>query len=123
MKVRLSLSRFLKKCGQRRGWTAVLDLLSRSGLGVCAIALLLSASANADELSGIILDANGNPRPFVLVDVLGPTNVFTQADGDGRFSVTVSRGYYTVRIRDNRRRAQTEVFVDGTLRRDFKLKW
>ena len=84
---------------------------------------LLAAAASADELKGTVLDAMGRPKSSVLIDVLGPTKVFTETDSDGHFSVEVSTGRYIIRIRDDRRRAEVEVLVEGDTARIFRVSW
>ena len=123
MGIRRSLSRVSKTFGRRRGLTAVSGLLGRASLGAGAIVFFISATAHADRLSGTILDARGNPKSFVLVDVLGPTKVFTQSDSNGRFSVEVNKGNYIIRIRDDRHQAEVEVRVDGTFDGKFQIEW
>ena len=115
------LSRLFKVCGHRRSWITVLGLLGLTGLGLGGI--LLPATALADSLTGTIRDARGNPKSAVLVDVLGPTKVFTHSNQSGDFTVAVDKGHYRVRIRDGRHRAETEVFVDGDVSMNFQVDW
>jgi hypothetical protein len=80
-------------------------------------------SSYADTLSGTVVDAYQNPKSAVLIDILGPVSTFTQTDEQGQFSVDVPSGHYIVRIRDDRHRAEIEVYVDREFNKTFRLNW
>jgi Carboxypeptidase regulatory-like domain len=88
------------------------------------VALLLSFSIRAGELTGTVLTAQGNPKPGVLVEVLGPTKTFTQTDSSGRFHVSLPRGNYVIRVRDSNMTATFPQEVgDEDRTASYKLSW
>lgn len=84
--------------------------------------LMLPVTAMADPLAGTVVGKDGNPRPFVRIDIIGPQNVVIVADENGRFAIDVPKGRYKVRVTDNRRRMDFQVSspVEGE---KFRLSW
>jgi hypothetical protein len=89
-----------------------------------SFALLLSATACAGELAATVLTSQGSPKSGVIVEVLGPTKIFTQTDSAGQFVVTLSRGNYVIRVRDNNLTSNFQQSVgDDRLTATYQLPW
>lgn len=88
------------------------------------LAALISSPTHAQELQGKVIGENGQPKPNVLVDILGPSKVFTQTDREGRFSAELMAGAYVVRIREGRRRMEFSRQIQNGVNEDqFQLAW
>lgn len=92
-------------------------------LAALALAGLAIGQANADTLRGVVIGANNAPKPGVAIDVLGPTRVFTETGPDGRFSVEVAAGTYTVRVRDGSRRMEFPGVVPSEAEVQLSVNW
>lgn len=91
---------------------------------VLLTAWLLAAPAAAQQLSGVVKGAKGEIRPGAAVDVMGPRKLVTHTDEEGKFTVDLPTGSYTVRVRVDGRRQEFRVVIgenDGT--RIFRLSW
>ena len=84
--------------------------------------LVLPVASVADPLAGTVVGKDGNPRPYVRIDVIGPRNVVIVADENGRFAVDVPPGRYKVRVTDNRRRMDFAASSPAQ-GQQFKLSW
>jgi hypothetical protein len=92
-------------------------------LGVL-LAAVIASPAYSQNLQGIVKGRDGQPKSYVLVDILGPSNVHTQTDAAGRFEATVRAGAYVIRIREGRRRMEFSRRVTGEVHEEeFKLRW
>jgi hypothetical protein len=99
-------------------------------LGIAGAAGLPAGPVRAGDgvrLEGTVTGADQQPRRRVLVDVLGPRRVFTRTDDDGRFSVQLPVGVYTIRVRDGSRRQEFPLDVTagqgGSISRVFTVRW
>jgi sarcosine oxidase gamma subunit len=91
-------------------------------LSLSSFVLLLSATANAGELTATVVDQNEQARSGVIVEVLGPTKIFTRTDSAGRFVVSLPPGNYVVRVRDNDVTSSFEQSVgDANVTATYKL--
>jgi hypothetical protein len=92
-------------------------------LGVL-LAILIAFPVYSQSLKGIVKGRDGQPKPYVLVDILGPSNVHTQTDAAGRFEATVRPGAYVIRIREGRRRMEfSRQLKDEVNTGQFNLGW
>ena len=92
-------------------------------LGVL-LAALIASPAYSQSLKGIVKGRDGQPKPYVLVDILGPSNVHTQTDAAGRFEATVRPGAYVIRIREGRRRMEFPRRISDEVHEEqFNLRW
>jgi hypothetical protein len=88
------------------------------------LAVLVASPAFSQNLKGIVKGQDGKPKPYVLVDILGPSKVYTQADEAGQFEAKVLPGTYSIRIREGRRRMEfSQRVTDGVNKAQFKLGW
>jgi hypothetical protein len=83
---------------------------------------MLAGTAAADPLSGTIVGADGRPKPFVRIDIIGPRKVVVVADDNGGFAVDVPQGRYKVRVTDERRRMDFDASSPSQGQR-FKVDW
>lgn len=101
----------------------------RAWLVLCAfvtLSLVLINNAAAGTLAGQVLTKDGTPKPNVRVDLLGPDKKVLLSNSQGKFNVSLSAGYYTVRITDANRQMnfpETSIPASGTVTRTFQLKW
>lgn len=104
------------------GW--VLRVRHFGAMAVCLLISLLvfPAMGAADPLAGTVVGADGQPKPYVRIDIIGPRKVVVVADENGRFAVDVPQGRYKVRVTDDRRRMDfaTSSPAQG---KQFKLGW
>lgn len=84
--------------------------------------LILPTPGVADTLAGTVVGKDGQPRPYVRIDIIGPQKVVIVADENGKFAVDVPQGRYKVRVTDDRRRMDFAASspVQG---KQFKLNW
>jgi hypothetical protein len=96
-----------------------------SMLALVLLLLVLPSVAHAEvQLLCTIISLNGNPRPNVSVDIIGPKTIYTQASAEGQFSVTLTPGTYVFRVRDGAKRMEFErQITPNDTRADFRLKW
>jgi len=94
------------------------------GMALCFLISLLAfpAAGIADPLSGTVVGKDGQPRPYVRIDIIGPRKVVVVADDNGQFAVDVPKGRYKVRVTDNRRRMDFDA-SSPTRGKQFKLTW
>jgi hypothetical protein len=95
--------------------------------GAFALALSMSmpalpATGSADPLDGTVVGKDGQPKPYVRIDIIGPRRVVVVADDTGRFAVDVPQGRYKVRVTDNRRRMDFDA-TSPSQGQQFKLSW
>ena len=96
-----------------------------SGAFVLALSfsvLAFSATGSADPLGGTIVGKDGQPKPYVRIDIIGPRKVVVVADDNGRFAVDVPQGRYKVRVTDNRRRMDFDA-ASPSQGQQFQLSW
>ena len=92
-------------------------------LAAIACAGLAMAEAQGIILKGVVVGSNNTPKPSVAVDILGPTRVFTETNEEGRFSVEVVAGRYTVRVRDGSRRIEFPGLVPNESEVKLTVPW
>ncbi len=86
--------------------------------------MLLSSALHAGELAATVISKQGNPKPGVIVEVLGPTKIFTQTDPAGRFHVNLPRGNYVIRVRDsNMAMSFSQEVGDDSRTATYQLIW
>jgi hypothetical protein len=95
--------------------------------GALALFLLVSVLAFpvtgfADPLEGTVVGRDGNPKPSLRIDIIGPRKVVVVTDDNGRFAVDVPPGRYKVRVTDNRRRMDFNASSPSSGNR-FQLNW
>jgi len=97
----------------------------RGVLLLAAIACTSFAMAQAQGvmLKGVVIGSNNAPKPGVAVDILGPTRVFTETNQEGKFSVEVVAGRYTVRVRDGSRRMEFPVVAPNQSEVRLAVPW
>jgi hypothetical protein len=78
----------------------MLSIPSRLRLALSVLWLLCTTVAVAADLAGVVTSKSGALKVGVVVDILGPSKVYTQTDASGSFLVHVIPGAYTVRVRD-----------------------
>jgi hypothetical protein len=102
----------------------VLSIRSRSRLAFSVLWLLCTTVAHAADLAGVVTSRSGTPKVGVVVDVLGPSKVYTQTDASGRFLVHVMPGAYTVRVRDGSHHQEfTQDVPEAGVHRGYQLTW
>jgi len=84
--------------------------------------LMRPAAVHADLLEGYVVGQDGEPKAYVRVNIIGPQKRTVVTDEDGRFTVDLLAGRYTVRVTDNRRRMDFRGISPGG-RKEFPLKW
>lgn len=84
--------------------------------------LALPAPGSADPLGGTVVGKDGNPKPYVRIDIIGPQKSVVLADENGRFAVDVPQGRYKVRVTDNRRRMDFDASSPSQGKK-YKLSW
>jgi hypothetical protein len=99
---------------------------SLTRLLVLALAAQLWVSAGIAQdatLRGEVVGADGRPRPFALVQMVGSVRYTAMADAAGRFTITgVVPGSYVVRIRQGDNvETQQQTINPGSL--TLRVKW
>ena len=98
--------------------------LSRSQRAFLVLCLLCATVAHAADLAGVVTSKSGTPKVGVVVDVLGPSKVYTQTDTSGSFLVHLMPGAYTVRVRDgNHHQEFTQDVSDAGVHANYQLAW
>jgi len=94
-----------------------------------SVLILLSpalAYAQSDQasLTGTVVDKSGKSKPSVAIDILGPTKVYTETDGSGRFTVRLRPGSYVIRVREGDLRMEFPQRIGaGSNEAQFRLAW
>ncbi|HVG13096.1 MAG TPA: DUF5686 and carboxypeptidase regulatory-like domain-containing protein, partial [Flavisolibacter sp.] len=86
------------------------------------LAVAMGSAAKAQTLKGAVTDGEGAPLPYATIEVLNH-NISTTANVEGRFSITLQAGSYTItcqHIGYQRQQKSVEV-VAGTNVVDFRL--
>ena len=86
------------------------------------LALLMGLAAKAQTLKGAVTDEGGAPLPYATIEVLNQ-NISTTANVEGRFSITLTPGSYTITCQHigYQRQQKAVVITTGTNMVDFKL--
>jgi hypothetical protein len=94
-----------------------------------SVLILLSAAlahgqSDQASLTGVVMDKGGKPKPSVAIDILGPTKVYTETDGSGRFTVRLRPGSYVIRVREGDLRMEFPRRIgEGSNESYFRLAW
>jgi hypothetical protein len=97
-------------------------MLRRYFLLLCFLQLVFS-TLSAQQLSGVVMDAQGRPLPFASI-LANPGNHSTISNEKGRYEISLPAGKYDIQIHYlgfNALKSQVVVGVQG-LQRDFKLE-
>jgi hypothetical protein len=89
------------------------------------ILVLFVEPAESTTLEGTVLGQANNRKPFVRVEIAGPGSKTTFTDKDGKFSLELEGGQYTVQVIEMNRAKQFTVNVpsEGKIQSEFKLPW
>jgi len=92
---------------------------------VLLLGLLASAVAQAGVLRATVLSNEGERKPFVRVELSGPTRQTLFTNTNGALSVELPPGSYVVQVSERNRTMDFRVQVpqQGEVNRTFQLKW
>ena len=99
---------------------------SRLLLAVLVVALSAATAHAAALLEGTVLGAAGNPKPYVRIEVSGPRHTTLFTDKDGKFSLPLEAGKYTLVVSELNRITTFQLELRGDearAARTFKLAW
>ena len=68
---------------------------------------------SAADFTGTVTNEKGEAIQSVAIDILGPRKIFTRSDNDGRFSVDLVNGSYTIRLRYQNKSTDYSVKIGG----------
>jgi hypothetical protein len=90
------------------------------------VVLSATAAPAASLLEGAVLGAADDPKPYVRVEVSGPRHMTFFTDKDGKFSLPLETGRYTVVISEANRINTFPLELragEAKVTRTFKLSW
>jgi Carboxypeptidase regulatory-like domain len=82
----------------------------------------IAQSRKPVKITGNVVNRDKKPKPFVAVDVLGPSRVFTETNNSGQFTVSVRPGNYVIRVREGKRRMEFRRTVEPKENKPFQLQ-
>jgi hypothetical protein len=91
-----------------------------------AAAGLYGGTAQATTLEVTVVGSDDTPKPIVRVEVRGPQSKKVFTDEQGRFTVELTEGVYTIEVFERNRRARktgVNVPAQGKIDVTLKLDW
>lgn len=91
---------------------------------VLLIGILFGTHAAAASLGGTVQGSAGAPKGYVRVDAFGPGNQQTFTDQNGKFTLDLPEGEYTIQISERDRVVAFKVRIPRQgLQKTFVVEW